>query len=178
MEGSLWFEAACSHWGNNKPKTEGRILYSFYNIQVLAHVRGWHEILVIPKCSHFFCIYNFNDLYLYLMMFCFVFLHLSSLLSSTRSLVSPLSTGHQPTFPHLSSFQSQRAPQAITQAQALQNMVLTVRGFTWSLICATHLVTSTILTLGKLNQLERKTIMKIDGTLCNETQGQVATKFK
>lgn len=112
------------------------------------------------------------------MMFCFVFLHLSSLLSSTRSLVCPLSTGHQPTFPHLSSFQSQRAPQAITQAQALQNMVLTVRGFTWSLICATHLVTSTILTLGKLNQLERKTIMKIDGTLCNETQGQVATKFK
>lgn len=73
MEGSLWFEAAYSHWGNNKPKTEGRILYSFYNIQVLAHVRGWHEILVIPKCSlfFFFCFYNFNELYLYLMMFCF-----------------------------------------------------------------------------------------------------------
>lgn len=177
MEGSLWFEAACSHWGNNKPKTEGRILYSFYNIQVLAHVRGWHEILVIPKCSHFFCFYNFNDLYLYLMMFCFSPFIFSSIFHPLSDF-PPLSTGHQPTFPHLSSFQSQRAPQVITQAQALQNMVLTVRGFTWSLICATHLVTSTILTLGKLNQLERKTIMKIDGTLCNETQGQVATKFK
>lgn len=60
---------------------------------------------------------------------CYSIFVLSSMLPS----VCFLSTGQQPMCPHPSNIQSQQAPRASTQAPALLNMVLMVRGSTWAL---------------------------------------------